>query len=184
MYKYKKLVLNIVTVLYIIIFLIELIKYFFIDSNLYGVFYLLINLLIIFFLVPTTYNYKKYYSTARISKLIIIMLLGIFNSYILELIVVNNMGYIDSSKEYIKSIFVYKDILKGILYFILFIFTLLEFKLDKVLIGHFEEKSKHRNNDKTKLKKNKDKSKGSIKSKLKDIKENNKSKEIKENSKS
>ena len=81
------------------------------------------------------------------------MLLGIFNSYILELIVVNNMGYIDSSKEYIKSIFVYKDILKGILYFILFIFTLLEFKLDKVLIGHFEDKGKHRNNDKTKSKK-------------------------------
>lgn len=155
MYKYKKLTLNIITVLYILIFLVELVKYFIIDNTLYGLIYLLINLLIIFFLVPTTYNYKKYYSTARISKLIIILLLGIFNSYILEYIVINNMNYIDSSKEYIKSIFIYKDVFKGIIYFIILIFTLLEFKLDKVIMQHFEEKKENKSNKKQVNKRNK-----------------------------
>ena len=156
MYKYKKLTLNIITILYILIFLIELVKYLIIDNTLYGLIYLLINLLIIFFLVPTTYNYKKYYSTARISKLIIILLLGIFNSYILEYIVINNMNYIDSSKEYIKSIFIYKDVFKGIIYFVIFVFTLLEFKLDKVLMQHFENK-KEKTNKSSKLRPKKQK---------------------------
>lgn len=153
MYKYKKLTLNIITVLYILFFLIEVVKYFIIDSTLYGLIYLLINLLIIFFLVPTAYNYKKYYSTARISKLIIILILGIFNSYILEYIVINNMNYIDSSREYIKSIFIYKDVFKGIIYFVIFVFTLLEFKLDKILMQHFETKKESNNKKDSKRRK-------------------------------
>ena len=48
MYKKKKLLLNIINILFLIFSLIELIKYFKIDNTLYGVIYLLINLLIIF----------------------------------------------------------------------------------------------------------------------------------------
>ena len=56
--------------------------------------------LIIFLLVPCAYNYKKYYSPARISKLIIIILLGIFASFVLDKITIK----IDSSSEYINKI--------------------------------------------------------------------------------
>jgi len=136
MYKYKKLSINILTAIYIILFIVELIKYFMTDSNLYGVFYLLINLFIIFLLVPVVYNYKKYYSSARISKLIIILILGIFSNYILKYVVLNTMNYVDASNEYIASIKIIKNVLKSIIYGLLLIFTLLEFKLDKVLLTY------------------------------------------------
>ena len=129
MFKYKKYSLYFVTLLYIMFFIIELIKYLKVDSNIYGLIYLCFNLIIIFLLVPCAYNYKKYFSTARISKLIIIVLLGIFTSYILN----NIIHTIDSSKEYISKIYLYKNILKGIIYFILSIICILEFKVEKVI---------------------------------------------------
>lgn len=131
MYKKKKLLLNIVNISFLILSLIELIKYFKFDNTLYGVIYLLINLIIIFLLLPVTFNYKRHYSSARISKVILIIIIGLFNSYILNYIVVGNMSYIDSSGSFIKSIFVIKNILKPILYFLLMIFLFLETGLNK-----------------------------------------------------
>lgn len=131
MYKKKKLLLNIVNISFLILSLIELIKYFKFDNTLYGVIYLLINLIIIFLLLPVTFNYKRHYSSARISKIILIIIIGLFNSYILNYIVIGNMSYIDSSKNFIKSIFIIKNILKSILYFILVIFLFLETGINK-----------------------------------------------------
>jgi hypothetical protein len=142
MYKYKKISINFLTFAYIVLTIIELIKFLTASNNIYGVIYLCINLVIIFLLVPVCYNYKKYYSGVRLSKLIIIILLGIFSSYILGSIVLNNLNYIDGSKDYMKSIFVIKNILKGIIYGLLFIFTLLEFKLDKLLIKNINKDKK------------------------------------------
>ena len=133
MFKYKKIAIYLITLIYIVISTIELIKYLIADNTIFGVYYLAINLFIIFLLVPCAYNYKRYYSSARISKLILVILLIIFNSFILEGILFKSVGYIDSSKEYIKSIFVYKNILKSILCFILAIFVAFEFKLDEVI---------------------------------------------------
>ncbi len=131
MYKKKKLLLNIVNISFLILSLIELIKYFKFDNTLYGVIYLLINLIIIFLLLPVTFNYKRHYSSARISKIILIIIIGLFNSYILNYIVIGNMSYIDSSKNFIKSIFIIKNILKPILYFLLVIFLFLETGINK-----------------------------------------------------
>lgn len=131
MYKKKKLLLNIVNISFLILSLIELIKYFKFDNTLYGVIYLLINLIIIFLLLPVTFNYKRHYSSARISKIILIIIIGLFNSYILNYIVIGNMSYIDSSKNFIKSIFIIKNILKPILYFLLMILLFLETGINK-----------------------------------------------------
>lgn len=131
MYKVKKSILYLLTLSFMILSLIELIKYFKVDTTLYGVIYLSINLIILFLLIPVTYNYKRNYSSARISKLILIIIIGIFNSYILSKIVLGNMNYIDDSIIYISSIKVIKNILKGIVYVSLIIFTFLEAKLDK-----------------------------------------------------
>lgn len=131
MYKLKKLMLYILTILYIVLYGIELFKYFKVDTTLYGVIYLLINLIVLFFLIPLTYNYKRNFSQARISKLIIVLIIGIFNSYILNNIVINNMTYIDSSTIYLNSIYVIKNILKGIIYVCLCIFTFFESKMNK-----------------------------------------------------
>ena len=136
MYKKKKLLLNIINILFLIFSLIELIKYFKIDNTLYGVIYLLINLLIIFLLLPVTFNYKRHYSNARNSKIILIIIIGVFNSFILNFIVLKNMNYIDGSTNYIKSIFIIKNILKPILYLLLLCFLILEtksqYKLKKI----------------------------------------------------
>ena len=67
---------------------------------------------------------------ARISKLLIVLIIGIFNSYILDKIVINNMTYIDSSTLYLDSIYVCKNILKGLVYCCLGIFTFFESKLN------------------------------------------------------
>ena len=131
MYKVKKSILYLLTLSFMILSLIELIKYFKVDTTLYGVIYLSINLIILFLLIPVTYNYKRNYSSARISKLILIIIIGIFNSYILSKIVLGNMNYIDASILYISSIKIVKNILKGIVYVSLIIFTFLEAKLDK-----------------------------------------------------
>ena len=131
MYKIKKLILYILTLVFLILSGIELFKYFYVDTTLYGVIYLLVNLIILFFLIPVTYNYKRNFSNARISKLIIILIIGIFNSYILDKIVINNMSYVDSSAIYLNSIFVCKNILKGIVYGSLIVFTFFEAKLNK-----------------------------------------------------
>ena len=59
MFKYKKMTLLFCTFIYLVLSLIELIKYLLVDSNIFGLIYLLINLFIIFLLIPTSYNYKK-----------------------------------------------------------------------------------------------------------------------------
>ena len=133
MYKYKKIVFHLSTIIYVIISLIELVKYMFFDNTLFGLYYLIVTLLIIFFMVPCAYNYKKYYSLARISKLIIIVVLGIFNSFILQHIIFNLMTYVDQSKDFIDGIFIYKNVLKPIIYFILLAICILDFKNEKVI---------------------------------------------------
>lgn len=133
MYKYKKLAIRFITLLFIIFSLIELIYYLFTSFNTFGLIYIISSLLIIFLLVPLMYNYNKYYSVPRISKLIIVIILGIFTSFILKGIVLNSISYIDASNIYSNKIFVIKNILKPIIYALLIIFTAFEFKSDTVI---------------------------------------------------
>lgn len=133
MYKIKKIFINSVTAIFILLFIIELFKYLKTDNNIFGVYYLITNLVIIFFLVPIAYNYKRYYSVARISKIIIVILIGLFSSFALEYIVSSIYNYTDDSTTYIKSIFIIKNVLKTVIYVLLTGFTVLEFKSEKVI---------------------------------------------------
>ncbi|MBR2139172.1 MAG: hypothetical protein IJ966_07785 [Bacilli bacterium] len=142
MYKYKKLSLNLMIVIFLICFIFEFIFYFKVDTTLFGVIYLILNLLIIFLFIPVVINYKKYFSKARVSKLILIIVFGIFSSYILEHIVIGSMGYVDSSLKYVESIFIFKNVIKGIIYFLLVLFTMLEYKLDKLLVNYISKEKK------------------------------------------
>ena len=133
MYKIKKIFINSVTAIFILLFIIELFKYLKTDNNIFGVYYLITNLVIIFFLVPIAYNYKRYYSIARISKIIIVILIGLFSSFALEYIVSSIYNYTDDSITYIKSISIIKNVLKTVIYVLLTGFTVLEFKSEKVI---------------------------------------------------
>ena len=128
MYKYKKIFIVCTSIIYVLLTIIELIKYLNVDSNLYGVLYLLLSLIIIFFLVTVSYNYKRSYSTTRISKLIIIVVLGLFTSFLLNRILISSMTYFDSSSEMISSIEVIKNIIKPIIYLFVAAFTYFEIK--------------------------------------------------------
>ena len=131
MYKIRKISLYIITIIYLILSIIEFIKYLFMDSNMFGLIYLVINIVIIFLLIPTVYNYKNNYSKIRFSKFMIIVFLGLFISYILRYLVVGFMNYSDSSLIYINSISIIKNVLKPIIYLGLLLIGLRDIKLYK-----------------------------------------------------
>lgn len=128
MYKYKKIFIVFTSIIYVLLTIIELIKYLKVDSNLYGVLYLVLSLIIIFFLVTVTYNYKRSYSATRTSKLIIIVVLGLFNSFLLNKILIVSMSYFDSSSVMIDEIGFIKNIIKPIMYLLVAAFTFFEIK--------------------------------------------------------
>lgn len=133
-YRYKKIFLLTFTLLYIVLTIIELIKYLKLDSELFGLIYNIINVFIIFLLIPVLYNYKRHYSKARISKLILIILLGLFNSCILKTIIISSMNYVDSSIVYVKNIYIIRSIIKIIMFLMLSIFTFIESKTTKIVL--------------------------------------------------
>lgn len=133
-YKYKKIFLLTFTLLYIVLTMVELIKYLKLDSELFGLIYNIINVFIIFLLIPVLYNYKRHYSKARISKLILIILLGLFNSCILKNIIISSMNYVDSSIIYAKNTYIIRNIIKIIMFLMLSIFTFIETKTTKIML--------------------------------------------------
>ena len=133
LYVLKKKFLIITTLFFILLTLVEYIKYFFSENNIFGLIYLVLNLFIIFLIIPITKNYNKYYSGQRISKLIIIIIVGLFSNFVLNHAVLNMLSYTDASKEYMSSIFITKNILKTIIYILLSIFTYYEFTLQRLI---------------------------------------------------
>jgi len=140
LFKIRKISLYIITVSYLILTIIEFIKYLLIDSNLYGLIYLIICLIIIFLIIPIAYNYKNNYSKIRFSKFVITIILGIFNSFILNHIVIGNMSYVDSSNIYNNSIFVIKNILKLFLYLSFVFYALRDIKVYKSIMNYINKK--------------------------------------------
>lgn len=135
MYRFKKFLIVIITIIYLLLSLIELSKYLFIGSNIYGVLYLIFTLFIIFLLIPVAYNYKRHYSKERLSKILIIDLVGLFTSFVLFKITNSIFPYVDSSALMVNKIFVIKNILKPILYFILFLLFVIDSKTFKKLLN-------------------------------------------------
>lgn len=133
MFKYKKMFLFILTFLFIVFSFIEFIKYFKVSNTVFGMIYLLNNLFIMFLLVPCAYNYKRKFNVARISKLILIILFGVFNSFILQIIVMNSIDYVDDSLKYIENIHIYKNVFKLIIYIGLTFITIFEFNIRKII---------------------------------------------------
>lgn len=140
MFKIRKYFLYILSIIYVILTIIEFIKYLNVNSNLFGLIYMIINLLIIFLLIPTVYNYKNNYSKIRFSKFVVIIILGLFNSYVLKSIVVGNMSYIDASIKYNDSIFVIKNILKVIIYFGYVLLALIDIKAYKTIKNYINNR--------------------------------------------
>lgn len=131
MTKYLKYFYKIITSLFVLLTIYELYTYIKTDSNFIGLFYLLFNLYILFILFTIYYNYNKSKKEIRISKNIMVIILGLISSFILGPILINIFNYTDASKIYINKIFIISKIIKPIIYVLLGIITYFEIKLIK-----------------------------------------------------
>ena len=110
----------------------EVIIYILGKSNYFGLFYLILNLFIVFLMFMVSVNIKKGNTMIRISKNAIIVVLGIFCSFVLKLILSGVFVYVDESNAYISNIFISLKVVKPIIYLILGILSYLEYKNMKI----------------------------------------------------
>lgn len=122
-YKYLSLLFILITFVEFVVFLVK-------ESNYYGMYYIFINLFIIFNLILININYKKGNKKIRLSKSIINLFVCCFNNFFLLNVLNNIYKYIDFSKNYMGSIGVFK-IIKFIILLILVISCILDlYKID------------------------------------------------------
>ena len=117
-----------VTIVFCLSTLFEIYNYMFFNSNLFGFIYLLINCFISSGLIIMCYNFKIANVKIRISKNLLTIILGLFSSFLLYYVVVGFLSYVDESQDFINRIFLSVKVFKPILYFVLLIFSLLEYK--------------------------------------------------------
>ncbi len=122
-YKLSSFMFTILTIIEIIIYLLN-------ETNYYGLYYILISLLIIIIL-----NIKVNKKT-KLNKSLFILVLQIFNSYFLFNILTKSYKYIDYSSKYISNIFVTSKIIKPILVTILVLTSFLD--LYKINITNYK----------------------------------------------
>lgn len=130
MKKYLKLIYIVVSLVFLILSIIEIVNYFNIFSNLYAVIYMLVNLFLIFLFFGISVNYRNKNYKLRVSKCIIIIVLGIICSYILPNII-ESMSYVDSSNYFISSNYLIIYVFKPSIYFILLVLSIYELKFIK-----------------------------------------------------
>ena len=121
------------TIIFVALTLIEIIIYMNTYSNLLGIIYLFLNFFIIFLLATISFNYEKANPKIRISKNILVIIIGIFSSFIISLLVPHLIPYIDSSFVFEEKILIISKILKPILYIIMIFLSYLD--LNKKLIN-------------------------------------------------
>ena len=117
---------SLLTLIFIVLTILELINYFSFESNLIGVFYLILNLFIIFLLINMDVNFGKSNYKIRISKNLIIIVIGILASYLLGYIIPIILDYSDNSFLFVENIYIYSKVLKPIIYVFLGIISVLE----------------------------------------------------------
>jgi len=100
-------------IIYSLIFLIELIIYLNFNSTLFGLLYMILNLIIIFLLSISLYNYSEFNLKIRLSKN------GILAFLILVSILLSAFIYIDESKLFISKIKVFIYCLKPLMVLLL-----------------------------------------------------------------
>lgn len=127
-----KKIYMLLTSIFSLLTIYEVIIYILGKSNYFGLFYLILNLFIVFLMFMVSVNIKKGNTMIRISKNAIIVVLGIFCSFVLKLILSGGFGYVDESNAYISNIFISLKVVKPIIYLILGILSYLEYKNMKI----------------------------------------------------
>ncbi len=127
-----KKIYTLLTSVFSLLTIYEVIIYILGKSNYFGLFYIALNLFIVFLMFMVSINIKKGNTMIRISKNAIIVVLGILSSFVLKYILSSVFGYIDESDVYINKIFVSLKIVKPIIYLVLGALSYLEYKNMKI----------------------------------------------------
>lgn len=129
--KLKKIYM-LLTSIFSLLTIYEVIVYVLGSSNYFGLFYLILNLFIVFLMFMVSVNIKKGNTMIRISKNAIIVVLGLLASFVLKYILSSVFGYVDESGVYINRVFISLKIVKPIIYLMLGILSYLEYKNMKI----------------------------------------------------
>lgn len=119
----KKRLYLIYLVIYSLIFFIELIMYLKFNSTLYGFLYMIINLLILFLLSFSIYNYSEFNIKIRLSKN------GINIFLIIVSILLSLFKYSDESKLFINNIKAFIYYLKPLMILLLVGLSFYDYKV-------------------------------------------------------
>lgn len=133
MNKSLKYFYYIITAIFMFLTLFEIYTYMKMESNYLGLFYLFLNLFIMFLLFTISYNYDKSNKEIRISKNIMAIIFGLIASFILGLLLPNIFNYKDASYLFNKNIKIISKIIKPIIYIFLGVASYIEIKLIKKL---------------------------------------------------
>ena len=133
MNKSLKYFYYIITAIFMFLTLFEIYTYMKMESNYLGLFYLFLNLFIMFLLFTISYNYDKSNKEIRISKNIMAIIFGLIASFILGLLLPNIFNYKDASYLFTKNIKIISKIIKPIIYIFLGVASYVEIKLIKKL---------------------------------------------------
>jgi len=120
-----------ITFVFILLTAYEIYMYMKIDSNYLGIFYLFFNFFVMFLLFTVTYNYDSASKNIRISKNIVVIVIGVIASFILSLFLPYVFNYTDDSYLFSDSIYVISKIIKPIIYLLLGAISFVEVKLVK-----------------------------------------------------
>lgn len=127
-----KKIYMLLTSIFSLLTIYEVIVYVLGSSNYFGLFYLILNLFIVFLMFMVSVNIKKGNTMIRISKNAIIVVLGLLASFVLKYILSSVFGYVDESEVYINRVFISLKIVKPIIYLMLGILSYLEYKNMKI----------------------------------------------------
>lgn len=119
----------VILLVFISLTLIEIIKYLFFNSNLFGLLYLILSCFLAFNLFIIVINYKNGNVKIRISKNCFIIVLGLIGSFILPNISDSLNDFVDESSLFVDSIFWISRIVKPILYLLLAGLSVIEYRL-------------------------------------------------------
>ena len=110
-------------IIYLLIFLIELILYLKFNSTLFGLLYMIINLTIIFLLSFSLYNYSEFNLKIRLSKN------GILIGLMLISILLSLFRYSDESRLFVSEIKVFIYYLKPLMMLLLIGLSIYDYKV-------------------------------------------------------
>ncbi len=123
------LIYIVILLVFVSLTLIEIIKYLFFNSNLFGLLYLILSCFLAFNLFIIVINYKNGNVKIRISKNCFIIVLGLIGSFILPNISDSLNDFVDESSLFVDSIFWISRIVKPILYLLLAGLSVIEYRL-------------------------------------------------------